>query len=188
MSPEREPIRLLVVDDDDAYRTRLCRAFRDRGLAVEGASSLAEAKTRVASFRPQRAVLDLRLGDGSGIDLLGELLALDPEIACVVLTGYGSIATAVDAVRRGAIDYLTKPADADEILLAFASRANEAPVVGDTSAPARSPAVPSLHRVEWEHIQRVLTDCGGNISEAARQLGMHRRTLQRKLATRPPNQ
>jgi len=98
MSPEREPIRLLVVDDDDAYRTRLCRAFRDRGLAVEGAASLAEAKLRMASFRPQRAVLDLRLGDGSGIDLLGELLALDPEVACVVLTGYGSIATAVEAV------------------------------------------------------------------------------------------
>lgn len=188
MSPEHEPIRLLVVDDDDAYRTRLCRAFRDRGLAVEGAASLAEAKLRMASLRPQRAVLDLRLGDGSGIDLLGELLALDPEIACVVLTGYGSIATAVEAVRRGAIDYLTKPADADEILLAFESRADETRAVGEASPALRSPAVPSLHRVEWEHIQRVLADCGGNISEAARQLGMHRRTLQRKLATRPPNQ
>ncbi len=188
MSPEAPPIRVLVVDDDDAYRTRLCRAFRDRGLSVEGAASLAEARTRLATFRPQRAVLDLRLGDGSGIDLLGELLAADPNVACLVLTGYGSIATAVDAVRRGAIDYLTKPADADEILLAFDARAEAAAEAGSAGAAARSPGVPSLHRVEWEHIQRVLADCGGNVSEAARQLGMHRRTLQRKLATRPPNQ
>ena len=188
MSREPGPIRVLVVDDDDTHRTRLCRAFRDRGLVVEGAASLAEAKARLASFRPQRAVLDLRLGDGSGIDLLGELLAVGPGIACVVLTGYGSIATAVDAVRRGAIDYLTKPADADEILLAFDAREGESRTSGEASAPGRSPAVPSLHRVEWEHIQRVLADCGGNVSEAARQLGMHRRTLQRKLATHPPNQ
>lgn len=188
MSREGEPVRLLVVDDDDAYRTRLCRAFRDRGLVVEGAASLAEATAHMASFRPQRAVVDLRLGDGSGIDLLGELLAVDPEIACVVLTGYGSIATAVEAVRRGAIDYLTKPADADEILLAFESRSSETRMLGEAIPAQRTAAVPSLHRVEWEHIQRVLVDCGGNISEAARQLGMHRRTLQRKLATRPPNQ
>lgn len=181
-------LRVLVVDDDDAYRTRLCRAFRDRGLEVEGASSVAEAIARVKVFRPDRAVLDLRLGDGSGIDLLDQLLELEPQLACLVLTGYGSIATAVDAVRRGAIDYLTKPADADEILLAFESRTNELRGPADASPPLRGATVPSLHRVEWEHIQRVLADCGGNISEAARQLGMHRRTLQRKLATRPPDQ
>jgi two-component system response regulator RegA len=185
MSPEHEPIRLLVVDDDDAYRGRLCRAFRDRGLRVEGAASLAETAEVLGRFHPVRAVLDLRLGDGSGIELLDRLLAFDPGIACVVLTGYGSIATAVEAVRRGAIDYLTKPADADEILLAFESREGEPRSGGE--AGALNPAVPSLHRVEWEHIQRVLADCGGNVSEAARQLGMHRRTLQRKLATRPPN-
>ena len=188
MSPDVDALRLLVVDDDDAYRTRLCRAFRDRGLEVEGAASLAEATARVKIFRPQRAVLDLRLGDGSGIDLLDQLLAFDPRIACLVLTGYGSIATAVDAVRRGAIDYLTKPADADEILLAFDARASEQGGQTDASLPPRGATVPSLHRVEWEHIQRVLADSGGNISEAARQLGMHRRTLQRKLATRPPDQ
>lgn len=187
MSPEQDPIRLLVVDDDDAYRTRLCRAFRDRGLQVEGAASLAETAEVLKRFHPARAVLDLRLGDGSGIDLLDRILAFDPAIACVVLTGYGSIATAVEAVRRGAIDYLTKPADADEILLAFASRAGEPRSGGDGGAAAPGAVVPSLHRVEWEHIQRVLSDCGGNVSEAARQLGMHRRTLQRKLATRPPN-
>lgn len=183
--------RILVVDDDHAYRNRLCRALRDRGHTVEGAASLEEARELAKRFRPERAVLDLRLGDGSGVELVGELLALDPALACVVLTGYGSIATAVEAVRRGAIDYLTKPLDADEILLAFERRSEEgASTTGsDTSPdPRRSLGVPSLHRVEWEHIQRVLADCGGNISEAARQLGMHRRTLQRKLATRPPGQ
>ena len=187
MSREHEHVRLLVVDDDDAYRNRLCRAFRDRGYEVAGAASLAETAELLPRFHPERAVLDLRLGDGSGIELLGRILAFDAGIACVVLTGYGSIATAVEAVRRGAIDYLTKPADADEILLAFESRANAPSGAGDEGSGALSPAVPSLHRVEWEHIQRVLADCGGNISEAARQLGMHRRTLQRKLATRPPN-
>jgi len=178
-SPESSP-RLLVVDDDDAYRTRLVRALRDRGFEVEGAASVVEATGKLRSFRPGRAILDLRLGDGSGIELMKSLLALDPTLECLVLTGYGSIATAVEAVRHGAIDYLTKPVDADEILLAFSARAR--------SEAAASPnvVVPSLHRVEWEHIQRVLADCGGNISEAARQLGMHRRTLQRKLATQPP--
>jgi two-component system response regulator RegA len=125
-------------------------------------------------------VLDLRMEDRSGIDLLADLRREHGAIDCVVLTGYGSIATAIEAVRRGAVDYLTKPADADEILRAFEKR--------DAPADAREEdgAVPSLHRVEWEHIQRVLTECGGNVSRAARLLGVHRRTLQRKLATRPP--
>jgi two-component system, response regulator RegA len=172
-------MRILVVDDDDAYRTRLVRALRDRGFEVEGAASVGEATEALQRFRPMRAILDLRLADGSGIELMKSLLALDPALACLVLTGYGSIATAVEAVRHGAIDYLTKPVDADEILLAFDARARGA-------APAApSVQVPSLHRVEWEHIQRVLADCGGNISEAARQLGMHRRTLQRKLGKKP---
>jgi two-component system, response regulator RegA len=193
-----EPIRILVVDDDEAYRRRLVRALRDRGHAVEGAAGVAEAERVARTFRPQRAVLDLRLGDGSGVELVSRLLALDPALQCLVLTGYGSIATAVEAVRRGAIDYLTKPLDADEILLAFEARtaggreagrseAGAASAAGAAAPPAgASVTVPSLHRVEWEHIQRVLGDCGGNISEAARQLGMHRRTLQRKLATLPP--
>lgn len=186
MTAAERPIRMLVVDDDDAYRTRLCRALRDRGFAVEGADSLGAATDVARRFRPQRAVLDLRLGDGSGVDLVSQLLALDPAIECLVLTGYGSIATAVEAVRRGAIDYLTKPLDADEILLAFEHRG---PLdAGGSPGPSPEVSVPSLHRVEWEHIQRVLADCGGNVSEAARQLGMHRRTLQRKLATRPPGQ
>ena len=183
MSSPDAPLRILVVDDDDAYRTRLCRALRARGHEVESAASVAEARTVARRFRPARAILDLRLGDGSGVDLVGELVGLDPALQCLVLTGYGSIATAVEAVRRGALDYLTKPLDADEILLAFETRNREL----GPAVPAPEVTVPSLHRVEWEHIQRVLADCGGNISEAARQLGMHRRTLQRKLATRPPD-
>ncbi len=124
---------MLVVDDDDAYRTRLCRALRERGFEVEDARGVAEATRRLQSFRPQRAILDLRLGDGSGVELVSQLLELDPSIRCLVLTGYGSIASAVEAVRRGAIDYLTKPLDADEILLAFESRA----AVGDADGSGR---------------------------------------------------
>jgi two-component system response regulator RegA len=174
---EPEPLRLLVVDDDDPHRSRLCRAFRERGLEVAEARTAEEALALARGFDPEQAVLDLRLPDRSGIELLAELRAAHPELACVVLTGFGSIATAVEAVRRGAVDYLTKPADADEILRAFAP----APLDEPEEAVA-----PSLHRVEWEHIQRVLAACGGNVSRAARVLGLHRRTLQRKLATRPP--
>ena len=200
MKSREEPIRILVVDDDEAYRRRLVRALRDRGHAVEGAAGVAEAERVARTFRPQRAVLDLRLGDGSGVELVSRLVALDPALQCLVLTGYGSIATAVEAVRRGAIDYLTKPLDADEILLAFEARTPSGREAGRSEPGAASASgaavaavsagasvmVPSLHRVEWEHIQRVLGDCDGNISEAARQLGMHRRPLQRKLATLPP--
>lgn len=174
---EPDARRMLVVDDDDPHRSRLCRAFRDRGLEVAEAGTMGEALALARSFGPQRAVLDLRLPDGSGVDLLAALRSEHPELACVVLTGFGSIASAVEAVRRGALDYLTKPADADEILRAFAPGADEE--TEDAEAP-------SLHRVEWEHIQRVLSACGGNVSRAARVLGLHRRTLQRKLATRPP--
>jgi len=174
--------RLLVVDDDEPYRTRLCRAFRDRGFEVAEAGSARDALGVARRFQPARAVLDLRMEDRSGLDLLVDLRREHQEIACVVLTGYGSIATALEALRRGALDYLTKPADADEILRAFEPRSPE----GD-DVETGSDAVPSLHRVEWEHIQRVLTACGGNVSQAARRLGVHRRTLQRKLATRPPS-
>jgi two-component system response regulator RegA len=172
-----DPLKILVADDDSPYRSRLCQALRDRGHEVAEAGTCAEALDVVAPFGPDHAVLDLRLPDGTGLDLLTDLLAVHPDLRCIVLTGYGSIATAVEAVRQGAVDYLSKPADADEILRAFDPDAE-----GD---PAESDA-PSLHRVEWEHIQRVLADCDGNVSQAARVLGVHRRTLQRKLATRPP--
>jgi two-component system response regulator RegA len=174
-------VRLLLVDDDEPYRSRLARAFRERGLEVAEARSAEGALAVARRFRPERAVLDLRMEDRSGIELLADLRREHDALDCVVLTGYGSIATALEAVRRGALDYLTKPADADEILRAFEKRA---PAEGE---PEDDAPVPSLHRVEWEHIQRVLTACGGNVSRAARLLGLHRRTLQRKLATRPPS-
>jgi two-component system response regulator RegA len=165
-----DAVRLLVVDDDEPYRARLARAFRERGLAVAEARSAEDALVVARGFRPDRAVLDLRMVRREH----GETLD------CIVLTGYGSIATALEAVRRGALDYLTKPADADEILRAFEKRDPE------PDDPRDASGVPSLHRVEWEHIQRVLAACDGNVSRAARLLGLHRRTLQRKLATRPP--
>jgi two-component system response regulator RegA len=172
-----DPLRILVTDDDTPYRSRLCRALRDRGHEVDEAATCAEALNTAARFAPDHAVLDLRLPDGTGLELLAGLLGAHPNLRCVVLTGYGSIATAVEAVRAGAVDYLSKPADADEILRAFDPDSETGPAESDA---------PTLHRVEWEHIQRVLADCGGNVSQAARVLGVHRRTLQRKLATRPP--
>jgi two-component system, response regulator RegA len=169
---------LLVVEDDPHLRQRLLRAFADRGFSVHGAASVPEA-LRLAEDAPEYAVVDLRIGDGSGLEVVRALVAKDPATRIVMLTGYGSIATAVEAMRLGAVHYLTKPADADEILNALRR--------GETSS---SPAVPgetlSLARAEWEHINRVLVDVAGNISEAARRLGLHRRSLQRKLSKYPP--
>jgi two-component system response regulator RegA len=170
---------MLVVDDDDALRERLARAFRERGFEVTTASRGAEALARAREETPEYAVLDLRMPDQSGLEVLRRMRALDPSTRILVLTGYGSIATAVEATRLGAVGYLPKPADADEILAAFAGHAGEA-----AAAPIETP---SLARTEWEHIQRVLADCGGNVSEAARRLGIHRRSLQRKLQKYPPS-
>ena len=171
---------LLIVEDDERLRSRLARAFRGRGFDVHEAQSLDAARASAAADAPELVVLDLRVATGNGLDLIPELLAADPATRIVVLTGYGSVATAVEAVRRGAVHYLTKPADADEILAAF-DRGRQGP---DAAAVPLQPM--SLDRVEWEHINRVLLDCGGNISEAARVLGLHRRSLQRKLAKYPP--
>lgn len=182
MSTGGGPTRYLIADDDAVFRGRLARALRARGVEVAEAGSNDEAVDAARAFRPERAVIDLRLGEGSGLDLLGALRREHAQLESVVLTGYGSISTALEAVRRGARHYLTKPVDADDVLRAFARDAE-----GDAPLAAPDPAsAPSLHRVEWEHIQRVLGDCGGNVSKAARALGLHRRTLQRKLATRPP--
>jgi two-component system response regulator RegA len=171
---------LLLVEDDTLLRERLARAFSARGFDVRQAANLADAEAAATADAPEFVVLDLRMPGGSGLDLIPKLLAIDPATKIVVLTGYGSVATAVEAVRRGAVHYLTKPADADEILAAFAR--NE-----KTPDAAAAPLQPmSLDRVEWEHINRVLLDCDNNISEAARVLGMHRRSLQRKLAKYPP--
>ncbi len=170
---------MLLVDDDEVFRERLARALRDRGLEVWTAAGPEAALSLVDREAPEHALVDLRMPGGSGLDLVPTLLAREPHMRVVVLTGYGSIATALEAVRRGALHYLTKPADADEVLAAFA-RGPDAPF-----ATATDVSTPSLSRVEWEHIQRVLTDCDGNVSEAARRLGLHRRSLQRKLAKYP---
>jgi two-component system response regulator RegA len=168
---------LLIVEDDESLRSRLTIAFETRGLEVRGVATTAEAATIAREELPELVLLDLRVGADTGLDLIPELIGLDPATRIVVLTGYGSVATAVEAIRRGAVHYLTKPADTDEILAAFAR--------GGGTQPAPPLQAMSLDRVEWEHINRVLMDCGGNISEAARVLGIHRRSLQRKLAKFP---
>lgn len=173
-------LTVLVVDDDATFRSRLARAFESRGFDVRSAADGAIALELARAESPEFAVVDLRMPGGSGLDVVRELKEVDPTTNVVVLTGYGSIATALEAVRLGATHYLTKPADVDDILAAFA-RAHRAP--GEAS-PVEHP-VPTLARAEWEHINRVLTDCGGNITQAARLLGLHRRSLQRKLSKYP---
>jgi two-component system, response regulator RegA len=169
---------ILLVDDDATLRERLARALRERGFDVRTAGSADEAMTLVRAESPEMAVLDLKMPGRSGLDLLRDMKEQDPSTKIVILTGYGSIATAVDATKLGAVAYLPKPVDADEVMAAF-QRA-----IGD--APSKPLETPSLARAEWEHINRVLSDCGGNISEAARRLGIHRRSLQRKLQKYPP--
>jgi two-component system response regulator RegA len=172
---------ILIVDDDDVLRDRLARAFRDRGLETLTAGGFDEAMALARAESPELAVVDLRMPGRSGLELVRELHALDAATKVVVLTGYGSIATAIEAMRLGATHYLPKPADADDVLAAFTR--GRAPSI---DAPTIPPEAPSLARAEWEHINRVLDDCDGNISEAARRLGLHRRSLQRKLQKYPP--
>lgn len=171
---------VLVVDDDELFRTRLVRAFADRGFDAHGAADASEALSLARRESPELAVVDLRMPGASGLEVVRELKAIDPETNVVVLTGYGSIATAIEAVRLGATHYLTKPADVDDLLAAFARALRDPAEV----VPIEH-EVPSLARAEWEHINRVLADCGGNISLAARLLRLHRRSLQRKLAKYP---
>lgn len=174
---------VLIVDDDDVFRSRLVRAFAERGWEARGAGGYEEAMAAAGEESPEYAVVDLRMTDKSGLEVIRGLKALDPTTVCVVLTGYGSIATALEAMRLGATHYLTKPADMDDILAGFA-RATTPPGAPIAEVPVE---VPSLARAEWEHINRVLADCHGNISQAARLLGLHRRSLQRKLAKHPVN-
>jgi two-component system, response regulator RegA len=171
---------ILVVDDDDVFRERLARAFEDRGFDVRSADGYGAAVAAAEEESPEQAVVDLRMPGRSGLELVQALRRIDPATRIVVLTGYGSIATALEAVRLGATHYLTKPADVDAILDGF-RRAD----LGPDAPPAAMTEVPSLARVEWEHIHRILADCDGNISEAARKLGIHRRSLQRKLSKYP---
>jgi len=174
--------RILLVDDDAGFRAALEAAFVRRGYAVCTASSPEEALHRAVDFAPTRAVVDLKMPGGNGLDLLRDLLKLYPELPVVVLTGYGSIPTAIEAIKRGALTMLTKPAEPGEVEAAFAETETET----EAESVAQDITVPSLDRAQWEHIHRVLSECEGNISEAARRLGMHRRSLQRKLQKMPP--
>lgn len=180
-----EPIErvALVVDDDDTFRNRLCRALEARGWETSGAGDGPAALELAGKVCPDLAIVDLRLPGMGGLDIVRELRKLDETSCIIVLTGYGSIATALSATRLGADHYLSKPADADQILGAYEKIAEGRGGPAEDS-PAHS--VPSLARVEWEHIQRVLADCNGNVSQAAKLLGIHRRSLQRKLAKYPP--
>ena len=179
---------LLIVEDDDVLRPRLARAFRERGFEVREAPDVDGALETGRADPPEYALVDLRLGTRSGLEVVRGLAELDPATVIVVLTGYGSIATALEAVRLGATHYLTKPADVDDVLAAFVRGGPGGPAPSDvsTAVEAGGPdSTPTLARVEWEHINRVLSDCGGNVSQAARILGLHRRSLQRKLAKYP---
>ncbi|MBK8182056.1 MAG: response regulator transcription factor [Candidatus Competibacteraceae bacterium] len=178
MSVCPEQPSLLVVDDDPVFCRVLSLALSRRGFVVNVAHTSAAALAQIRTEPPEYAVVDLNLAGDSGLGLLSHLLNLDPTLRIVVLTGYASLTTAVEAIKLGAINYLSKPADADEVLAAFDITS------GDPTAPVSSRPL-SVNRLEWEHIQRVLRDNEGNISATARQLGMHRRTLQRKLAKRP---
>ena len=168
---------LLLVDDDPVFGRVLATALRRRGFQVTLAASVAQARDLLPQLRASHAVLDLRLPDGSGLELVPLLRERLPQVRIVVLSGYASIPTAIDAIKLGATYYLAKPVDADAVVRAFDA--------GDAALPAPAPQQPpSVRRVEWEHIQRVLKDCDGNVSAAARALRMHRRTLQRKLGKR----
>ncbi|HEY7679974.1 MAG TPA: response regulator [Terriglobia bacterium] len=171
----------LVVDDDEAYRNRLCRAFSDRGWKALAAADGPGALKLAAEHDPDLVVVDLRLAGMGGLEIVRELRRLDEDMCIIMLTGYGSIATALTATKLGANHYLSKPVDAEEILGAYKKIA-----AGELLGEEPGRTVPSLARVEWEHIQRVLADCDGNISQAAKHLGLHRRSLQRKLAKYPP--
>lgn len=169
---------LLIVEDDRSFLTRLARAMEARGFIVTTAESVADGLLQVETAPPAFAVVDMRLADGNGLDVLSALKRRRPEARAIVLTGYGNIATAVNAVKLGAVDYLAKPADADDVVAALLA------LEGQKPDPPEHPM--SADRVRWEHIQRIYELCGRNVSETARRLNMHRRTLQRILAKRAP--
>jgi len=169
---------LLIVDDDKPFLTRLARAMESRGFTVETAESVEDAVAHAKVAPPAFAVVDMRLADGNGLDVVATIREKRKDARTVILTGYGNIATAVTAVKLGAVDYLAKPADADDVYAALTRQA------GEKVAPPENPM--SADRVRWEHIQRVYEMCDRNVSETARRLNMHRRTLQRILAKRAP--
>jgi two-component system, response regulator RegA len=167
---------VLLVDDDEAFRTALGGALGRRGFAITLAPGPEDARAAASAQLFEHALVDVRMPGGSGIDLVADLHRIDEGTRVIVLTGYGTIANAVEAMRAGAVDYLTKPVDA-----AACERALRG------LPPGKTDDVPSLDRVEYEYLQRVLADCGGNVSEAARRLRLHRKSLQRKLSRHPPS-
>ena len=169
---------LLIVEDDKAFLERLARAMEARGFIVRTSETVADGLAQIARSAPAFAVVDLRLGDGNGLDVVSALKRQRPDARAIVLTGYGNIATAVTAVKLGAVDYLAKPADADDVVAALLA------IEGRKAEPPEHPM--SADRVRWEHIQRIYELCNRNVSETARRLNMHRRTLQRILAKRAP--
>ena len=169
---------LLIVEDDKSFLQRLARAMEARGFQVTTADSVSEGLQRVETAAPAFAVVDMRLGDGNGLDVIVALKQSRPDARAIILTGYGNIASAVNAVKVGAVDYLSKPADADDVVAALLA------LEGRKADPPEHPM--SADRVRWEHIQRIYELCGRNVSETARRLNMHRRTLQRILAKRAP--
>lgn len=178
MQPDPDRPTLLLVDDDEVFRGVLARALARRGYEVTLAADTLEAEALACAQPPEFAVVDLKMPGESGLTLIGKLMALDPETRIVMLTGYASIATAVEAIKLGATHYLAKPADADEIVAALHR------LGGDASIPVLGAPL-SVERLEWEHIQKILAENQGNISASARALKMHRRTLQRKLGKKP---
>ncbi len=169
---------LLIVEDDKSFLQRLARAMESRGFTVTTAESVAEGLTQLETSSPAFAVVDMRLDDGNGLDVISALKRRRPDARAIILTGYGNIATAVNAVKLGAVDYLSKPVDADDVVAALLA------LEGRKAEPPENPM--SADRVRWEHIQRIYELCSRNVSETARRLNMHRRTLQRILAKRAP--
>jgi len=169
---------LLIVEDDKSFLQRLARAMESRGFAVTMAGSVADGLAHLETTSPAFAVVDMRLEDGNGLDVISALKRRRPDARAIILTGYGNIATAVNAVKLGAVDYLSKPVDADDVAAALLA------LDGRKAEPPEHPM--SADRVRWEHIQRIYELCGRNVSETARRLAMHRRTLQRILAKRAP--
>ncbi|HEY6527468.1 MAG TPA: response regulator [Cellvibrionaceae bacterium] len=172
------PEPILVVDDDEVFCQVMQRALVRRGFDAITCCTLAEAEIASHQHYFQKAIVDLKIAQESGLKLIRSLKAINPDTDIIMLTGYSSVSTAVEAIKLGALNYFCKPIDVDEILKAFC----DTPLPADESTPI---SIPSLDRIEWEHIQKALQDCQGNISAAARLLGMHRRTLQRKLQKRP---
>ncbi len=174
---------LLIIDDDATFGRVLARALGSRGFEVITAVNADEARALTRRHQPRYCVLDLKLGEENGLRLIPDLQRLVPDMRILLLTGYASIATAVEAIKRGAHDYLAKPVDADAVVRALVD--GDGPHADDDEVLDAPEAPLALRRLEWEHIHRVLTECDGNISETARRLGMHRRTLQRKLSKHP---